>query len=539
MTSDLDLLLDGPAHELAAAVSARRFTARHVAEASLARAGKSRDLHGSFLHVSPAARSRAGGRGDRRVASGEATPLAGVPLAVKDNVIVAGLPSTAGSRILSGFVAADDATCVARLVAAGAVVVGKTSCDEFGMGSSNESSAFGPVRNPWDTSRVPGGSSGGSAAAVAALAVPLAIGTDTGGSVRQPAAFCSLVGVKPTYGRVSRYGLIAYASSLDQAGLLARTVDDVAVAFVAISGADPRDSTSLGTGRPTFSRGSRPESPGCGSAFSRRPTRPRGDSTPRRRRSSERPRSSNGRGHARPRLGASRLARGGGVLHGRDGRGLLQPRPLRRRSVRRAAGGRRPAGLYRATRTAGFGPEVKRRILLGTFALSSGYREAWYERAQRVRALLAIDFAEAFRSCDAILCPTAPGPAFRIGEKSADPLAMYLADVFTVPASLAGLPALSVPAGLSRERLPIGMQLPARRAPSPCSSRWAARSSGRRVSGAARRAQSVDEGAVAVALLLLPLSLAGEEARRVVVSDDFTAVLDEGADPGRGAPGRG
>lgn len=461
MSPDLGALLDGPADALAAAVAARRVPAREVVEASLARVEESRARHGAFLHVARREALEAAEAVDRRVAAGESLPLAGVPLAVKDNINVKGLPTTAGSKVLGGFVAADDATCVARLKSAGCVVVGKTSCDEFGMGSSNESCAFGPARNPWDPARVPGGSSGGSAAAVAALAVPLSIGTDTGGSVRQPASFCGLVGVKPTYGRVSRYGLLAYASSLDQAGPLARNARDAALALTAMSGPDPRDATSLASPPPDVL--TRLEEPVAGTRVGLLAE-------------AEAPEGGLDRDVAAVASAAAGLLEAAGVTVIR----ISVPRVAigvaayyilataeassnlsRYDGVRYGARveGDGLAGLYRASRSAGFGAEVRRRILLGTFALSSGYREAWYERAQRVRALLARDFAEAFASCDAILCPTAPEPAFPIGARSADPLAMYLADVFTVPASLAGLPALSVPAGLSREGLPVGMQL--------------------------------------------------------------------------------
>jgi len=461
VTAGAAALLDGPAHELAAAVSARRASAREVTEAALARVERSRELHGAFLHVAAAAALAAADEVDRRAAAGEALPLAGVPLAVKDNVNVAGLPTTAGSRILAGFVAADDATCVARLTAAGCVVVGKTSCDELGMGSSNESSAFGPVRNPWDPSRVPGGSSGGSASAVSALAVPLAVGTDTGGSVRQPASFCSLVGVKPTYGRVSRYGLLAYASSLDQAGPLARCVRDAALALAAMSGPDPRDATSLAAAPPDLLGSLEEGVAGRRIGLLAEAEAPEGGLDVEVGAAFE----ATGRllaaaGAKLVRVSVPRVAVGVAayyVLATAEASSNLARYDGVRFGARREGEGLRE--LYHATRTAGFGPEVKRRILLGTFALSAGYREAWYERAQRVRALLARDYAEAFRSCDAILCPTAPEPAFPIGARNADPLAMYLADVFTVPPSLAGLPAVSVPAGLSRDRLPVGMQL--------------------------------------------------------------------------------
>lgn len=458
MTGDLARLLDGPAHGLAAAVSAREVRARDVAGAALLRAGRSRERHGAFLHVAGEDAIEAATEVDCRVAAGEMLPLAGVPIAVKDNVHVAGMPTTAGSRILGAFVPPEDATCVARLKAAGCVVVGKTSCDELGMGSTNETSAFGPVRNPWEPSRVPGGSSGGSAAAVAARAVPLAVGTDTGGSVRLPAAFCGLVGMRPTFGRVSRSGLVAFASTFDQAGPLARDARDAALALAAMSGADPRDATSLPEPPPDLL--SRLDSGVAGLRIGLLDDVEEGLHPDAATALASAARLLEAHGASLvlvrlPRLAlgvaayylisaaeaSSNLARFDGVRFG-----------ARVASVDSGA-------LVRATRAAGFGDEVKRRILLGTFALSEGLRGAWYERAQRVRARIALDLAEAFRTCDVLLSPTATGPAFPIGEKSGDPLSLYLTDVFTVPASLAGLPAVSVPAGLSRDRLPVGVHL--------------------------------------------------------------------------------
>jgi aspartyl-tRNA(Asn)/glutamyl-tRNA(Gln) amidotransferase subunit A len=457
---DAAALLDGPLTALAAAVRAGAADATEIAQIAVARARKSASAHGSFLYVAEAGALRAAEDVARRCRAGEELPLAGVPLAVKDNINVAGLPSTAGSRILAGFVAPDDATCVARLVAAGAVVVGKTNCDEFGMGSSNENSAYHPVRNPWDPARVPGGSSGGSAAAVAARAVPLAIGTDTGGSVRQPAALCGLVGWKPTYGRVSRYGLIAFASSFDQAGALARTVEEAALAFFVMAGADAKDSTSLHSAVPGVLAGLDGGVEGLTIGLLEETASTGGGLHPDVRETLERTASILTAAGAKvvtvsvarvpmavpvyyltaTAEASSNLARFDGVRYG-----------ARRGDTSLAA-------LYRETRTSGFGPEVKRRILLGTFALSSGYHDAYYGRAQKVRALLKRDFREAFAKVDAILCPTSPEPAFPLGSKTGDPLAMYLADVFTVPASLAGIPAVSVPAGFSAEGLPIGMQ---------------------------------------------------------------------------------
>jgi aspartyl-tRNA(Asn)/glutamyl-tRNA(Gln) amidotransferase subunit A len=453
-------LLEGSFLVLADAVASGRVTARAVAEESLSRVEKAQAAFGAFLSTEPAASLREADAVDRRVAAGERLPLAGVPLAVKDNINVAGRPTTAGSKILAGFVSPDSATCVERLVTAGAVVVGKTNCDAFGMGSSNENSAYGPVRNPWDPTRVPGGSSGGSAAAVAARAVPLSIGTDTGGSVRQPASFCGLVGWKPTYGRVSRYGLVAFASSFDQAGALTRSVDEGARAFSVMAGADRRDATTLATPVPDVGArpGVRVEGTRIGLLAEASQTAGLHEDV---KASFEKAAESLRAAGALvstvsvPRApfavpvyyltataeASSNLARFDGVRYGaRKGDSSL-------------------AALYRETRSAGFGAEVKRRILLGTFALSAGYHDAYYGRAQKVRALLARDFAAAFREVDAILCPTSPEPAFALGAKTDDPLAMYLADVFTVPASLAGLPAVSVPTGLSRDGLPVGMQL--------------------------------------------------------------------------------
>ena len=389
----------------------------------------------------------------------ELGPLAGIPILVKDNMAVAEGPTTAGSRILEGFVPPYDAGAVARLKYAGAIVIGKTNLDEFAMGSSTENSAFGPVRNPRDRSRVPGGSSGGSAAAVAAGYVPGALGSDTGGSIRQPAALCGVVGLKPTYGRVSRYGLVAFASSLDQIGPLAATVEDAARLLTGMAGHDPLDSTSAPRPVPDYAHGLErplrglrvgvpreyfPEGlhPGvrnaCGRAIER--LRRAGATV----KDVSLP-------HTDAAIAAyyvvataeasSNLARYDGVRYGL-----------------RAPDAPDVHALYVSTRHAGFGPEVRRRILLGTYVLSAGYYDAYYRKGCEARALVAQDFERVFSEVHCLLTPTSPTPAFRLGEKADDPLAMYLADVFTVPVNLAGIPAISVP-GAEAEDLPVGVQV--------------------------------------------------------------------------------
>jgi aspartyl-tRNA(Asn)/glutamyl-tRNA(Gln) amidotransferase subunit A len=387
-------------------------------------------------------------------------PLAGVPLGIKDVMVTKGVRTTAGSKILENFIPPYDCTAVAKLEAAGAIVLGKLNCDEFAMGSSNENSAYGPVRNPRDKSRVPGGSSGGSAAAVAAGMAIATLGSDTGGSIRQPASFCGVVGLMPTYGRVSRYGLIAFASSLDHIGPLTKTVKDAAILLGVIAGHDPLDSMSakvpvsnyeadlakpvnglkIGIPAEYFGEGLDAEvraaveagiaklrSTGCEIVPISLPHTP----------------------YAVPTYyviataeASANLARFDGVRYGH-----------------RAKGASTLSEMYRKSRDEGFGAEVKRRIMLGTYALSSGYYDAYYLKAQRVRTLLTRDFEEAFQKVDAIVTPTAPTAAFKIGEKSDDPLAMYLADIYTVTADLAGIPGISVPCGNTQAGLPIGLQI--------------------------------------------------------------------------------
>jgi len=456
-----DGLVGRTATELAALVRAAEVSATEVTDAHLARIDAYDGGIRSFLYRADAeARERAAEIDAARSRGEDLGPLAGVPVAVKDVLTTRGLPTTCGSRILEGWRPPYDATVITRLRAAGAVLVGKTNMDEFAMGSSTENSAFFPTANPWDTTRVPGGSSGGSASAVAAGFSPLAIGTDTGGSIRQPAALCGVVGVKPTYGRVSRYGLVAYASSLDQAGGLATTVADAALLLEVIWGHDPADSTSIPTVpepvRPTLedgvaglrvgiitelteTDGIQPEVAAAVEA-ARAILEEAGAEVDK----VSVPSVEYGLSAyyiIAPAEASSNLARYDGVRYG-----------LRRQAA--------DVGTMNAlTREAGFGAEVKRRIMIGTYALSAGYYDAYYGQAQRVRTLIINDFARAYEHFDVLLSPTSPTTAFPLGAKVDDPLAMYLSDVCTVPTNLAGAPGISVPAGLDGDGLPLAVQV--------------------------------------------------------------------------------
>jgi aspartyl-tRNA(Asn)/glutamyl-tRNA(Gln) amidotransferase subunit A len=454
-------LCDLTAADLAAKLRSGETSSAEVTASCLARMDVADGRVGAFLARTPELARERAAAADARIARGEAPSAAGIPIALKDVLSTKGITTTCGSRILETYVPPFDCTPWARLSAAGSVLVGKTNCDEFAMGSSNENSAFGPVHNPWDLDTVPGGSSGGSAAAVAAGEAVWALGTDTGGSVRQPASLCGVVGLKPTYGLISRYGLIAFASSLDTVGTFTRSVRDAAILLSAVAGRDPLDATSLdrtvddysegleegvgglrvGVVREAFGQGVQPGvRASVQSALDRlsdigasigEASLPHADYA------------LSAYYLIAPSEASSNLARYDGVRYG-----LRVP-------------GEDSIEMMAKTRGAGFGPEVKRRIMLGTYALSAGYYEAYYGQAQKVRTLIIRDYEKAFESFDVLVSPTSPTTAFRIGERADDPLAMYLSDVFTIPANLAGVPGISIPSGLDEAGLPVGLQVTA------------------------------------------------------------------------------
>ena len=453
-------MINASLSELAQALAAKQISSIELTRLFLERAQRLNPELNAFVTLDPEASLAQARAADERISDGQLQPLTGIPVALKDIFCTKGWLTTCGSKILSNFVAPYDAHVVEKLHGAGAVSLGKTNMDEFAMGSSSETSYYGPVRNPWDRNAVPGGSSGGSAVAIAARLAPAALGTDTGGSIRQPAALCGISGLKPTYGVVSRYGMVAFASSLDQCGPMAKSAADVALLLTAVAGFDSRDSTSLerpsedygrdldrsitglriGLPREFFGEGLAPdvgrtveaavaefERLGCKVVEMRLPqTRL---SIP-------------AYYVLAPAEASSNLARFDGVRYGYRAPDYADLRDM-----------------YVKTRAQGFGAEVKRRILIGTYVLSHGYYDAYYLQAQKVRRLIAQEFAEAFKRCDVIMGPTAPTTAFRLGAKTADPVQMYLNDIYTVPAPLAGIPALSIPCGFGDADLPVGLQI--------------------------------------------------------------------------------
>ena len=446
--------------QLAAKLRVKEVSAVEAAQHFLARGAQHAAL-GAYLDVREDVTLAQAQAADARIAAGDAAPLLGVPIAHKDIFVTKDFASTAGSKMLAGYRSPFDATVVQKLAQAGAVTLGKLNCDEFAMGSSNENSAFKPAQNPWDVSRIPGGSSGGSAVAVAARLAPAVTGTDTGGSIRQPAAFCGITGIKPTYGRASRYGMIAFASSLDQAGPMARTAEDCALLLSAMCGPDAdRDSTSLDRPAEDFTRALHDSVDGLRIGI---------------------PKEFFGEG-----LAADVRAAVDAALQQYQKLGAkLVPISLPRTQLsipvyyiiapaeassnlsrfdgvkfgHRAADYTDLLDMYKKTRAEGFGDEVKRRIMIGTYVLSHGYYDAYYLQAQKIRRMIADDFQQAFQQCDLIAGPVAPTVAWKLGEHGNDPLADYLADIFTLPASLAGLPGMSVPAGFGEGGMPVGLQL--------------------------------------------------------------------------------
>jgi aspartyl-tRNA(Asn)/glutamyl-tRNA(Gln) amidotransferase subunit A len=445
--------------ELAAGLKKKEFSSVELAKLYLDRVEASQPVLNAFVSVTRDAALAAAAEADRQLAAGKAGPLTGVPLAHKDIFCTDGVRTTCGSRMLDNFVAPYDATVVTKLKAAGVVMIGKTNMDEFAMGSSNETSYFGPVRNPWDTAMVPGGSSGGSAAAVAARLVPVATATDTGGSIRQPAALCGVTGFKPTYGRVSRYGMIAFASSLDQGGVIAASAEDAALVLTAMAGFDPNDSTSVDRAVPDYAASLERPMKGLRigllkeffekgldaevekrirealEVYQKLGAELREVSLP------SLPLSVPTYYVVAPAECSSNLARFDGV---RFGHRCENPKDL--------------TDLYRRSRGEGFGAEVKRRIMTGTYVLSAGYYDAYYIQAQKARQLINRDFERAFGEVDVLMGPTTPTPAFALGSKTSDPITMYLNDIYTIGANLAGLPAMSIPCGFVG-KLPVGLQI--------------------------------------------------------------------------------
>ena len=446
--------------ELAALLRARKVSAVETTQHFLARAQAHAPL-GAYLAMDEAVSLRQAFAADARLANGTAGPLEGVPMAHKDIFVTQDFPTTAGSKMLEGYRSSFDSTVVKQLGQQGVVTLGKLNCDEFAMGSANENSAFKPVLNPWDTTRIPGGPSGGSAAAVAARLVPAATGTDTGGSIRQPASFCGITGIKPTYGRASRYGMVAFASSLDQAGPMARSAEDCALLLSALCGPDlDRDSTSLDIPAEDYSRSLNDSIDGLRIGI---PAEFFGDGlAPDVRAAVDTALQEYVKLGAKlvpialprtemaipvyyviaPAEASSNLSRFDGVKFGH-----------------RADKYTDLIDMYKKTRAEGFGDEVKRRIMIGTYVLSHGYYDAYYLQAQKIRRMIADDFQQAFKQCDVIAGPVAPTVAWKLGNKSADPVAAYLADIFTLPSSLAGLPGMSIPAGLGEGGMPVGLQL--------------------------------------------------------------------------------
>lgn len=448
-------------HEARTLLDKKEISAKELTEAVLKRIRQVEPRVDAFITITEDVARRQAEAADAAIGKGESGPMTGIPLAIKDLICTSGIRTTCASKILDNFIPPYNATVMEKLNAAGAVMVGKVNMDEFAMGSSTENSGYKPTKNPWDLSRIPGGSSGGSAAAVAAGMCLCSLGSDTGGSIRQPASHCGVVGLKPTYGRVSRFGLVAFASSLDQIGPITKDVTDAAILLSAISGYDPKDSTSIDTPAPDYRQALSADVRGLNIGV---------------------PREYHGVDGIDPEVMAaidnavavfrtaganiisislpnteyavavyyliapaeasSNLARYDGVKYG----------------FRKAEAGSL-IDMYNATRSKGFGPEVQRRILLGTYALSAGYYDAYYKKASQVRTLIRQDFTRAFEKCDVILAPTAPTAAFRIGEKSDDPLQMYLSDIFTLSANLAGIPGISLPCGFTGNGLPIGLQL--------------------------------------------------------------------------------